>query len=176
MKIRPVGAELFHVERQTDRQPDRQTWRSTQSPVAILRARLTAFCPHSEPTHVLTHSDCFPGAVNQSQVKLHFYRMIPGFEKACFLSYPDFTHLTFCAEWPWSWGELLSICGNRAVLGEKCLVVWKTECLPLGFELSFELASYFLQCNRNSITSHPARAALRPLYTTAIFPLDTANI
>jgi len=28
MKICQVGAELFHADRQTDRQADRQTWRS----------------------------------------------------------------------------------------------------------------------------------------------------
>jgi len=28
MKIRPVGAELFHTDRRTDIPTDRQTWRS----------------------------------------------------------------------------------------------------------------------------------------------------
>jgi hypothetical protein len=36
MKIRPVGAELLHVDRRTDG----QTWRSEQSLYAILRTRL----------------------------------------------------------------------------------------------------------------------------------------
>jgi len=27
MKIRPVGAELFHTDRQTDKQTDGKTWR-----------------------------------------------------------------------------------------------------------------------------------------------------
>jgi len=36
IKIRPVGAELFHADWRTDR----QTWRSQQSLFAILRKRL----------------------------------------------------------------------------------------------------------------------------------------
>jgi len=79
MKIRAVGAELFHADRQTGSQTDRQTWQSQQSSVAISRRRLTAFCPHSAlmhaPTltafcahsalvHAPTHSGCFPDEWN----------------------------------------------------------------------------------------------------------------
>ena len=47
MKIRPVGAELFHEDRRTDG----QGWRSQQSFFAILRTRLKTKvfpCPHHE--------------------------------------------------------------------------------------------------------------------------------
>jgi hypothetical protein len=40
MKIRPVGSELFHVDRLKDKETDRQTWRSQQSLFAILQTRL----------------------------------------------------------------------------------------------------------------------------------------
>jgi len=41
MKIRPMGAELFHVDGRTDRpQTDEHTWRSLYSLFAILRTCL----------------------------------------------------------------------------------------------------------------------------------------
>ena len=43
MKIRPVGFQLFHADRQTDR----QTRRSSYSRFAILRTRLKTFVPSS---------------------------------------------------------------------------------------------------------------------------------
>jgi hypothetical protein len=74
----------MQTDRRTASQTDRQTWRSWQSPVTILRTRLTAFCPHSAIMHVLTHSDRFPNAVNQLKVKLRFYLVFPGFKKHFF--------------------------------------------------------------------------------------------
>jgi len=40
MKIRPMGGELFHMDEWTDRETDRQTWRSEQLLYAICRTRL----------------------------------------------------------------------------------------------------------------------------------------
>ena len=191
MKIRPVGA-CGQTDRQTDgqpasqtdRQPDRQTWRSWQSPVAILRTRLTAFCPHSAVMHVLTHSDRFPNAVNQLKVKLRFYLVFPGFKKAFFLSFPDSTHLSFCAEWPWSWGELLSICGmiatgEKVSTGRKMSLYYDDGMCPLEFrtELRISVLSPATQPKQHNLAPcQSSTTSQRPLHTTAIFPLDTANI
>jgi len=40
MKIRPVGADLFHADGHMDRQTDRQTWWSWSFLFAIMRTRL----------------------------------------------------------------------------------------------------------------------------------------
>jgi len=56
MKICPVGAELFHADRQTDRRTDKQTWRTRVRTSTFVHSVLMCYscCSRSTPITYLS--------------------------------------------------------------------------------------------------------------------------